>query len=84
MAENIEFDCLSKNIKLHLEGALIHYIKDIQNNIYTFAVAAVEFKERNPTLSEHYLALVKSQEDFIEELQKAKGVIQSFPECKRG
>ena len=74
--------CIDSSIKLHLEGALIRYIKDIQKDIVTFADAAVEFKERNPTLSEHYLALVKSQENFIEELQKAKGVIKSLPECK--
>jgi len=60
---------------------LIHYIKDIRKDIVSFAAAATEFKERNPTLSEHYLALVKSQEEFIEELQKAKGVIKSLPVC---
>ena len=73
--------CMNPAVELHLEGALVHYIKDIQKDIVTFAAAAVEFKESNPTLSEHYLALVKSQWDFIEELQKAKGVIKSLPEC---
>lgn len=82
MAENIEASCLSKDIKRHLEGALIRYIKDIEKDRFTFVTAAAEFKERNPTLSDHYLALIKSQEDFIEELQKAKGVIASLPECK--
>lgn len=74
--------CISHAIKLHLEGALIHYIRDIQKDIGTFTAAAAEFKERNPTLSEHYLALAKSQGNFIEELQEAKEVIKSFAECK--
>jgi len=78
----MECACIDSSIKLHLEGALIRYIKDIQKDIVTFADAAVEFKERNPTLSEHYSALVKSSENFIEELQKAKGVIKSLPVCK--
>jgi len=78
----MECTCINPSIKLHLEGALIRYIKDIQKDIVTFADAAVEFKERNPTLSNHYLALVKSQENFIEELQQAKGIVKSLPECK--
>ena len=82
MSIGMECACMNSSVKLHLEGALVHYIKDIRKDIVTFADAALEYKERNPKLSEHYLTLVKSQQDFIEELQKAKGVIKSLPECK--
>ncbi len=82
MAENIEATCISSSIKLHLEGALIHYIKKIQEDVATFAAEAVFFKERNPNLSNHYLQLGESQRAFIEELEKAKGVIRTLPTCK--
>ena len=74
--------CTSRAIKLHLEGALIHYIRKIQEDIVTFSAAAVEFKERNPALSEHYLEIVNSEQKFIEELENTKGIIKSLPECK--
>ncbi len=76
-----EYVCISHTIKLHLEGALIHYIRKIQKDIVTFSAAAVEFKERNPPLSAHYLVLVDSERKFIEELEASKGVIKSLPEC---
>lgn len=74
--------CIDSSIKLHLEGALEHYIKDIRKDVVSFSASVVEFKERNPILSEHYLALVESQKKFIGELEKAKGVIKSLPICK--
>lgn len=78
----MECTCMSSSVKLHLEGALIHYIRDIQKDIVTFDAEAVFFKERNPNLSNHYSQLVRSQQAFIEELEDAKKVIKSLPECK--
>lgn len=78
----MEYACISSSVKLHLEGALIHYIRGIQKDIATFDAEAVFFKERNPNLSNHYSQLVRSQQAFIEELEDAKKVIKSLPECK--
>jgi len=73
--------CIDPSIRLHLEGALEHYIKEIREDITRFVASAVEFKERNPVLSQHYLTLVESQKKFVDELEKTKGVIKILPVC---
>lgn len=75
-------DCIDSSIKLHLEGALEHYIKEIREDIVHFAAEAVEYKVKNPSLSNSYLTLVESQKKFIDELEKAKGVIKALPICE--
>jgi len=74
--------CIDSSIKLHLEGALEHYIKDVRGDVVRSAAAAVECKERNPVLSQHYLAIVESQKGFIEKLEESKNTIKALPVCK--
>ena len=75
-------DCIEPSIKLHIEGALIHYIIGIRKDVVTFAEAAVEYQNTNPALSQHYLQLVESQKAFIEEIEKSKRVILALPICE--
>ena len=74
--------CLDEDIKRHLEGALIHYIRGIQKDVATFAEAAVEYKNVNPKLSQHYSDLVNSQNAFIERVENSKKVIKELPTCE--
>jgi len=74
-------DCIDHSIKLHIEGALIHYIRKIQEDVATFAKEAEFFKVRNPNLSNNYSEVAKSQNAFIEKLEDAKRVIMNVPEC---
>lgn len=80
MAEGCE--CLSTEVKSYLEGALIHYIRDIQKDVALFAKAAQEYKDINPELSKHYLLLVESQNAYIEKIQAAKSVVKLLPACE--
>lgn len=75
-------ECLNADVKTYLEGALIHYIRDIQKDVAEFAKAAQEYKGINPELSKHYLLLVESQNAYIENIQAAKGAIKELPMCE--
>ena len=74
--------CLNADVKTYLEGALIHYIRDIQKDVAEFAKAALEYKGINPELSKYYLRLVESCYAFIEDLAAANGVIKELPVCE--
>ena len=75
-------ECLDADIKTYLEGALIHYIREMMKNTEVFAKAAVEYKAVNPQLSKHYSLLVDSENAFIEKIQAAKVSILELPTCE--
>lgn len=74
--------CLNADVKTYLEGALIHYIRDVQKDVAEFAKAAQEYKAINPELSKHYSQLVESQNAYIENIQATKGAIKGLPICE--
>ena len=80
--EDMKCACMSDSIKRHLEGALIHYIRGIQRDVSEFARAAIEYKDVNPALSQHYSQLVESQNAFLEEIEASKRVIKALPICE--
>jgi len=75
-------ECLDADVKTYLEGALIHYIREMMKNTEVFAKAAVEYKAVNPQLSKHYSLLVDSENAFIEKIQAAKVSILELPSCE--
>ncbi len=75
-------DCIDESIKLILEGALIHYIRESQRNIVEFDRAAREYKDINPQLSKHYSQIIESENAYIEKIQAAKSVVKALPVCE--
>lgn len=75
-----ECKCLKSDVKLYIEGAIIHFIRELGKEAKLFQERAVERK--GTPMEEHYTGVASGMERYIGNLEKVKAEIKEIPDCK--
>jgi len=74
--------CMRGDVKLALEGALIHEVRRREESAQEHKDQAEEFKQGNPSLAESHLNVVRAEEEYVRKLDIIREALKDVPKCK--
>ena len=81
-------ECLNPDVKVYIEGSIVHFIRELEEEIKHFKAKAEERKGLplpiDKIMGEHYIGVASGIERYIENLEKVKAGIKEIPSCEFG
>lgn len=75
-------ECLNSDAKIYIEGAIVHFIRELEEEAKQFKAHAEE--RRGTPMEEHYIGVASGVERYIENLENVKARVKEIPSCEFG